>query len=408
MKLNKVLLVLAVLFGAIFIFPIAAEDTTDIDTVGVVVQKDERGEHGSNHDPNSSREDRLSGWKELEPMEEETEFEEEDLLSAGKPEKPSISYYQLNMDIELSLYASEPDLKFESYISTKPNKGFKKTKNYKDLTGGGSFESWTYSLAKKNAKAWKKYYVKARVYRVEGKKKIYSNWEKGWLKTTCGAATNVVVDHKTKSFKIDWKKAKGADQYMLEVWDSSTDRSYVVPKGATTYTLDDPALDYDNSMTIYIVSMYKGNEYQWAGFNPRSDYFSQVNTVVPSKKGKEVVFNFQTLPDLDIEDYLLRRGRPGGFDTYDFMTYLDYNLYVATKADGKYKRVKTTADFTDKTNLVLKYKAKKGKTLYYKIIPTGEINDDWYVSPINLRSLIGYQYKSSMLADAQTVSFKLK
>ena len=185
---------------------------------------------------------------------------------------------------------------------------------------------------------------------------------------------------------------------------------YYVSNRKTSFTIDDSGIIYDDNVLVEIISCKNGDEYSRVEFMVRPTIFSSAVNINVSQlpKGKEVIFHFQTSPPNETLTHPVRRGIPGDYVAYVTWTFLDFNLYASTKKNGKYKRVKTTADFTQSNNLILRYKAKKGKKLYYKIIATGEFNDQNLYSPLNNRSIIGYSYKGERLKDAVPITWKLK
>ena len=287
-------------------------------------------------------------------------------------------------------------------------------------------------------KVGKKYYIKARGYVEVAGVPNYSKWDNISVKIKKGPIKNLVATLTAPNkLKVSWSKAKNAKKYDLNVFGYATGTKAIYDafvagggspddfpwylheedigsayskKRSFTYKLN--GIDMNTSMTAELELLGSETTVSYYYKTIVNDEFCRqvlnVNATTGAS-GNEVVFTFK--PGVNLSSYDLKRyGHGGVFGTsiqslekrqaakisklnkatredgtpLDKMTTVgetseclyDFNLFVATKPNGTYKRVKTTADFSNPTNLKLIYKAKPGKKLYYKILPTVE-SIDW-------------------------------
>lgn len=320
-----------------------------------------------------------------------------------------------------------------------------------------------------DAKADQKYYLKARVYFDDGIEITYSDWATASFTLETGPVRNVEV-WLTASNKLSfsWSKAKKATKYYcagygFEVGTITLFEDFVKGGGdPLDFVWDEHIVDFkrtstkktnskmtinnvDMGLPIYVwVDAYKGKK-RGQNFAVLIDdeFCRPVEDITFSADltGKNVVFTFKAA--VDVTTYELRR-RDFGDDYMNSIKYLatqsllksvnnktgndmnvsgldkitlpdndvdrctyDFNLFVATKAKGPYKRVETMADFSDPNNLTLTYKAKRGKKLFYKIVPTVE-GMYWgsYFYP-ELYDKANTSYYANFVEKAEVNSFKL-
>ena len=125
------------------------------------------------------------------------------------------------------------EAKFKAKYSTSKNGKYKNAKSfyvgsYIDDEENELVSFQVFKITK--IKPYKKYYIKARYIEYwHGSIEYISPWEKESLKTTAGTPTNIKMDiNSDGSFKVEWKKAKGAKKYRLTFyyWEEGFDQSY--------------------------------------------------------------------------------------------------------------------------------------------------------------------------------------
>ena len=300
-----------------------------------------------------------------------------------------VEVLQLDKIWDLTYEADEPNVKFEVQYATKKTGPFKKAV----LHGYYSDTSYSGICADVPCTPGKYVYVRSRIYTQVGSVKTYADWRVVSFYGLIGDVKNLVVDyHGENSVKIKWSKTRGADRYEVVLWQDyeqydGNETIVATWKGKyqSSLTLKSSKLDPNKPFIVLVrATKYKdAKRGEGDGFveniatNTLKSAVKNV-TVTPNAAGTEVTFSFTT--ELDFIDYDLARDpnwNSGVLASFD--TALDFNLFVATSAQGPWKRVITTADFSDNGNLKLTYKAKYSKKLYYKILPTWERRPE-YVS----------------------------
>ena len=381
-------------------------------------------------------------------------------------ETPYFSYIGMNGKMLLVISNEDKDVEFEVLYSTKKNGKYKKVENYNYETGtyyepddGVYYDASTWYGYINKVKVGKKYYIKARSYKVVGGQNIYSGWGKYTAKFKTGSVKNVVARLTSPDkLSVSWKKAKKAKKYYVYVdgflagtralyndfvshggdpldfnWSDYYEGIADPTVKKTSYTFDVSSLDMTLPVDIFITLQWgfgSGAQYYSAVFDDEFCKPVQNINVAASSNKKQVEFTFESA--LDVTKYQMKRRDFGGkfgtvvdpslmkaikldkaaFDgilvpDYENSCLYDFNLFVATKKNGTYKRVKTTADFSDPHNLKLTYKAKRGKTLYYKILPTVEsINNREYLYPV-LYDKTNISYYTNLVNPVEIISFKL-
>ena len=339
--------------------------------------------------------------------------------------------------------------------------------DYDPWDGTWTYFSNAYAYIK-NPKVGKKYYIKARAYTDGAGGKTYSKWYKTTVNVKTGGIKNIVVELTAPNeIDIKWAKAKKAKKYVLFFigYDTLAKAAYTayLSGGGDPYDFDwfsyqidiGSAYSKKRSFTFDItgvdksIAMFADVEIWNLGYGYHYDYnvinddefcrpVQNVN-VTASSNGEEVEFTFKSPVDITKFD-MKRRDFPGlDISTEELNTVhsirlnkmketkardgspldkmktatdehecvYDFNLFVSTKPNGTYKRVKTTADFSNPNNLKLSYKAKRGKKLYYKILPTVESIywEAYYFPELHDPSNVSYYVN---LAETPTiVEFKL-
>ena len=525
MRLNKIVLVFLVLAGSLFITPIKAEELPVIDIVQLadgrvkVSSNDEaviggfvslnltnettekillksdgikEGECLLFPDPGlsgelsyvflyseSEEEIALSGI--VTPVFNEKEEETVDSTSSLFAE-PTLktpwfsSEWGLSGKFTFWVVCEDYDAEFEILYSTKKNGKYKKlnqfgyyTENYTDPISG-EINGWSECHGYfNNAKANKKYYLKARSYKTISGKVVYSEWVTHTTKLFTGPVKNIVAKlESANKLSVQWSKVKKAAKYgfyvngyetgtkaLYETWISDGKDPDIfdwemyeetIGEGRTTkrsrnFTLNN--IDMNLPIEVFIYSLDKKGRFGQDYTLVIDDEFCrpvQITDYKADPTGKNVVFTFKS--PLDVTKYdMKRRDFGGNFGTvqdnsirksqsdplsmkknasrYDLSLdrmvidpdmkecLYDFNLFVATKENGTYKRVKTIADFSDPNNLKLIYKAKRGKKLYYKIMPTIEaIYWNSYNYP-ELHDKANVSYYVNLMEKADAINFKL-
>jgi len=426
MRHIKIVLVFVVLFGSLFILPTKAEEIPETDIV--------QSEDGDESEALAS-----------------IELSDSDDISLDQALTTPIFEYYEGISGKLLIWMECGDLVdgCEVQYSTKKNGKYKATTEYSFVSGAiSSYKSYI-----NKPKTGKKYYIRARSYIYVAGTKEYSEWATTTIKQETGPVKNIVMKLTgPNKMSVSWKKAKKATKYNYEVigyragtkaiYDdfvtvndpSDFDWSLYMEKimeGNTKkrkLTVDLNNIDLELSINIAI-DAFKGNKFGQAYRAVSDDEFCkpvEVIGVVADSARKNVVFNFK--PTLDLTGYkLMRRDFGGDYGTstdnssgssisaldmwqqptVEPIGLYDFNLFVSTKKNGTYKRVKTTADFSDLTNMKLTYKAKRGKKLFYKILPTVDstFKEGIYFPKIHDRTNITYYV--NLINPAEIREFKL-
>ena len=344
------------------------------------------------------------------------------------PDVPDVDIRSLTNSNMIIITAEnqQENVKYEFQYSTKRSGKYKDLKQYRYNTD--TYETIA-SAYFKNPKVGKKYYIRVRAYFEVGTDIQYSGWYMDSVKAKTGSIKNIVAKLTAPNkLTVTWSKAKNAKNYYPFVSGYSegakADYDYFIANGGdpedfewdyyemstggkktkkTKVTYDLTGFDMDASIKVG-VSLFDDNKQQMIGilyyYNTIVDdeFCKSVTDVVveTSSSGKEVELTFKS--PVDLAKYEMKRDFLGKFATsspknineffsaniakgpslktlayyHEGECLYDFNLFVATKYNGTYKRVKTVADFSDPNNLKLSYKAKRGKKLYYKILPTVE------------------------------------
>ena len=232
--------------------------------------------------------------------------------------------------------------------------------------------------------------VKIRAY---GKNKKYSKWTEVCAITSLAVtskikATNTVVNGKS-AVKITWKGVSGAKYY--RVYRSTTEGQYNQDEKkyyANGIDISKDANDDENNDSVVYDQYYSESgsivgtvayDYAWLDEGVQYYYYvvaygeketkiasyaskDSVSKAIASGKPAGVIYKGKITPKL-------KNSKKGQVKiTYNKITGAKkYEIYRATKKNGKYKKITSTkkTTYTDK-------KVKKGKTYYYKIVATGK------------------------------------